>query len=163
MKKILSVLGTISLINGGNSILMACDNNKLFNNKLSPEEIEKSKKENRKNIKGNNLEWIAPQEKTFITVDNKWYIIIWRISKNGSWNINKFINWQNDNLQGINLINNHRLYRTLNSLEIKKEPNYIVSNWNNDDSTYFKSFYRWDGKNEPSILNVDYKTGKIKY
>ncbi len=84
-------------------------------------------------------------------MDDKWYIVIWSISNNDGWNINKFINWQNDTLQGIDLINNHRLYRTLNSLEIKKEPNYIVSNWNNDNGTYFKSIYRWDGEKEPDI------------
>ncbi len=91
-------------------------------------------------------------------MDNRRYIVIWCISKNDGWNIDKFINWQNDNLQGINLINYHQLYRTLNSLEIKKEPNHIVSNWNNDDGTYFKSIYRWDSKNIPNIegKNIDF-------
>ncbi|MFX4057098.1 MAG: lipoprotein [Spiroplasma sp. hy2] len=61
MKKILIILGTISLITSGSNNLIACDNNN-FLKKLSPEEIEKLKKENSKIIKGNKLEWIAPQE-----------------------------------------------------------------------------------------------------
>ncbi len=44
MKKILSILGIVNLIVSVSSNLMACDNNKFFNNKLSPKEIENLKK-----------------------------------------------------------------------------------------------------------------------
>ncbi len=109
-----------------------------------------------------NWKKVYANNKPFNTVDNKYYIIVWRVTSNSKWNINGFDNWQNDNLQGIGLINNYRLYRTLNSLEIKQEPNKIISNWNNDNGTYFKSFYRWDGTDKPDIHEID-SNGDLKY
>ncbi|WP_338992691.1 hypothetical protein [Spiroplasma endosymbiont of Seladonia tumulorum] len=38
------------------------------------------------------LEWIAPQEKPFNEVDNKYYYVVWRGDKNDSWYLTKFNN-----------------------------------------------------------------------
>ncbi|PQM29832.1 lipoprotein [Spiroplasma poulsonii] len=78
MKKILSLLGTITLIGTSTTSLVACNTTQ----KYTPEELAKIKQENK--IKTNNqeirdnLEWIAPQEKPFNKVDNKWYYVVWK-------------------------------------------------------------------------------------
>ncbi|WP_338991235.1 lipoprotein [Spiroplasma endosymbiont of Seladonia tumulorum] len=82
MKNILSFLGTITLIGTSTISLVAC-NNKTKIHEYTHEELEHLKKENQivyttnETIK-NNLEWMAPQEKPFNNVDNKWYYIVWR-------------------------------------------------------------------------------------
>ncbi len=68
MKKILSLLGTITLIGTSITSLVACDNIAEY----TPEELAKLKKENKINTTNqqikNNLEWIAPQEKLFVCI-----------------------------------------------------------------------------------------------
>ncbi|WP_348736227.1 lipoprotein [Spiroplasma endosymbiont of Ammophila pubescens] len=90
MKKLLSIIGVIILITNGSSNLIACDNSALTSEKLA-----ELKEKNSKIINGNKLEWIAPQEKPFDTVDNKYYFVVWRGDKNDNWRIAKF---KNDNI-----------------------------------------------------------------
>jgi hypothetical protein len=92
MKKILSLLGTITLIGTSTTSLVACNTPQEY----KKEELEHLKKENQinttdENIK-NNLEWMAAQEKPFSTFDDKWYFVIWRGNINNKWNINNFYN-----------------------------------------------------------------------
>lgn len=92
MKKILSILGTITLIGTSTTSLVACNKTQEY----TPEELAKLKIENKINTTNqeirDNLEWIAPQEKPFNKVDNKWYYVIWRGDKNNNWRIAKFLN-----------------------------------------------------------------------
>ncbi|AXF96954.1 hypothetical protein [Spiroplasma phoeniceum] len=69
MKRLLSIIGAISLIGV----------------QYNEDELQQLKQENQictnyKEIK-ENLEWIAPQEKPFNQVDNKWYYVVWRGEK----------------------------------------------------------------------------------
>ncbi|WFG97599.1 lipoprotein [Spiroplasma citri] len=97
MKKRLSFLGAITLLGTSTTSLVACNNIPQYNE----DELQQLKKENQiytncKEIK-DNLEWIAPQEKPFNIVDNKWYFVVWRGDENDNWRIIKFqnINFQN--------------------------------------------------------------------
>ncbi|WP_281042271.1 lipoprotein [Spiroplasma citri] len=90
MKKILSLLGTITLIGTSTTSLVAC------NTQYNEDELKQLKKENKINTTNqeikDNLEWIAPQEKPFNEVDNKYYFVVWRGDKNDDWRIIKFKN-----------------------------------------------------------------------
>jgi len=92
MKKLLSILGTITLIGTSTTSLVACNTPQEY----TPEELEHLKKENQIDTKDetikNNLEWIAPQEKPFNEVDNKYYYVVWRGDKNKKWYLSKFNN-----------------------------------------------------------------------
>ncbi|PQM29990.1 lipoprotein [Spiroplasma poulsonii] len=98
MKKILSLLGTITLIGTSTTSLVACNTTQ----KYTPEELAKIKQENK--IKTNNqeirdnLEWIAPQEKPFNKVDNKWYYVVWKGKT--QWYITNFLNNEKINERG---------------------------------------------------------------
>ncbi|AXF96465.1 lipoprotein [Spiroplasma phoeniceum] len=75
MKKILSLLGTITLLGTSTTSLVACNTAQEY----TPEELKELKEKNKidtadENIK-NNLEWIAPQEKSFNTVDKYRFVI----------------------------------------------------------------------------------------
>ncbi len=92
MKKILSIIGTITLIATSTTNLVACDKGTDNENKkeILPEELKKLKEENKINTKNGILEWIAPQEKPFNQVDNKWYFVIWKPNNSIYWKISKF-------------------------------------------------------------------------
>ncbi len=91
MKKILSILGTITLIRTSTTSLVSC-------NKMAYTEAQLTELKEKNNIKTNDgiLEWIAPQEKPFNQVDNKWYFVVWRGNKTNDWKIIKFLNDTND-------------------------------------------------------------------
>ncbi|QED24664.1 lipoprotein [Spiroplasma citri] len=90
MKRLLSIIGAITLLGTSTTSLTAC--NKV--QEYTPEELTKLKAENKINTDNqqikDNLEWIAPQEKPFNEVDNKWYYVVWRNNKNNDWRISKF-------------------------------------------------------------------------
>ncbi|MFW4370882.1 MAG: lipoprotein [Spiroplasma sp. hy2] len=58
MKKILSILGVITLIGTSTTSLVAC--NKIV--EYTPEELKELKEKNNINTKDGTLEWIAPQK-----------------------------------------------------------------------------------------------------
>ncbi len=157
IKKLLSILGIISLITSGSSNLIACDKTILTSEKLA-----ELKEKNSKIINGNKLEWIAPQEKPFNNVDDKWYVIIWRGNEKNDWKIIKFQNniKINDSIE-IDVQNN-------NILRLGKFGHLMINSggfywgeapiWNTKN---IKAVYRWNEKNNPQIPNIDYKTGKI--
>jgi len=96
MKKILSILGTITLIGTSTTSLVACNTPQEY----TPEELANLKEKNKINTKNqtirDNLEWIAPQEKPFNNIDNKYYYVVWRGNKNNTWRIIKFLNDTNN-------------------------------------------------------------------
>ncbi|WP_353487075.1 lipoprotein, partial [Spiroplasma phoeniceum] len=93
MKKILSLLGTITLIGTSTTSLVACNTSQ----KYTKDELEHLKKENQINTKDGILEWIAPQEKPFNQIDNnKYYFVVWRGDDNADWRIVKFQNNTSD-------------------------------------------------------------------
>ncbi|WP_419333859.1 lipoprotein [Spiroplasma endosymbiont of Sarcophaga variegata] len=170
MKKILSLLGTITLIGTSTTSLVACNTPQ---HEYTPEELAQLKKENK--IKTNNqeikdnLEWTAPQEKPFNNVDNKWYYVVWRGDKNKEWRIAKFLN----DIDNEKKIDNYAKYSL-----IFKPPRFRyytllikegIINTNNtlyaDDGSYFKSVYRWnlDTQEPPNLENLEVdKDGNIK-
>ncbi|UZQ31037.1 MAG: lipoprotein [Spiroplasma phoeniceum] len=77
MKKILSLLGTIALIVISTTSLVGCNTPQ----KYTPEELAKIKEQNNIKTKDGILNWIAPQEKPFDKIDNKYYFVIWRGNK----------------------------------------------------------------------------------
>ncbi|WP_338966057.1 MULTISPECIES: lipoprotein [unclassified Spiroplasma] len=83
MKKILAILGTITLIATSTTSLVACDNIVEY----TPEKLKELKEKNKINTANqeirDNLEWIAKHEKPFSeVVDNKWYYIIYKDNSN---------------------------------------------------------------------------------
>ncbi|MFU0251630.1 lipoprotein [Spiroplasma sp. Moj] len=170
MKNILSLLGTITLIGTSTTSLVACNKT---HNQYSPEELKELKEKNKinttdENIK-NNLEWIAPQEKPFNEVDNKWYYVVWK--GNNQWNINKFKNDEfpkqiipNNKGKDKILIN----YGDFTAGQREKELYFVyrdslkIKYWSDDiDGSYFKSVYRWNLDTEKPYLIID-NDGNVK-
>ncbi|QED24045.1 lipoprotein [Spiroplasma citri] len=167
MKKILSLLGTITLIGTSTTSLVAC------NTQYSEEELTKLKAENKinttdENIK-NNLEWIAPQEKPFNQVDNKYYFVVWSSDDKNDWRIIKF---QNNDLQHNKILDKHNeCVLVLEFLSSHNTDLFIQENkypnrrwyWKNDTkNTYFKSVYRWNDE-EQKLPNLDIdNNGNVK-
>ncbi|WP_348735300.1 lipoprotein [Spiroplasma endosymbiont of Ammophila pubescens] len=90
MKKILSPLSSITLIWTSTTSLVACNTTQEY----TKEQLAKLKEENQINTNKqeikDNLEWMAPQEKPFNQVDNKWYFAIWKPNNSIYWKISKF-------------------------------------------------------------------------
>ncbi len=156
MKKLLSIIGTISLITGGSSNLIACNNNQLTSEKLT-----ELKEKNNKTINGNKLEWMAPQEKPFNALDDKWYVVIWRGKENLEWKIFKLKNDEKIRLKnGFKLVLDY--YGKVDdpnkiNLVFDAEINNLRANdqiWTNN-SINFKSVYRWDGNSESNTPKID--------
>ncbi|MFU0252514.1 lipoprotein [Spiroplasma sp. Moj] len=171
MKILLSIIGAITLVGTSTTSLVACNTPQEY----TPEELAQLKKENQINTVNqeikDNLKWIAPQEKAFNTVDNKYYYIAW---KGKNWNITKFKNdeeiippkheyrykllqekeeykiqlrYYSHNDTNIDLI----IFKSIN------EPTLIWGKNNNN----FKSVYRWNLDTQEPDLIVDDK-GNIK-
>ncbi|PQP79205.1 hypothetical protein C6B38_02070 [Spiroplasma sp. ChiS] len=91
MKRLLSIIGAITLVGTSTTSLVACNTQQ-----YSEDELQQLKEKNKidtadENIK-KNLVWIAPQEKPFNEVDNKWYYVVWRSNEKDNWRIVKFQN-----------------------------------------------------------------------
>ncbi|WP_338965647.1 MULTISPECIES: lipoprotein [unclassified Spiroplasma] len=160
MKKILSLLSTITLIGTSTTSLVAC------NKQYSEDELKEQKEKHKINTTNqeirNNLEWIAPQEKPFNEVDNKWYYVVWRVDKNEKWYVSKFNN--NTKLEGgkeknIDKLNNFFLslyfyigasFPVLTTCISSKD---IKIPWGSKNN-YIKSVYRWNGEeqNLPNLI-----------
>ncbi|UZQ30058.1 MAG: lipoprotein [Spiroplasma phoeniceum] len=162
MKKLLSIIGATSLVLTSITSLVACNKPQEY----TKEELAKVKKEKEIKTKHGILEWIAPQEKSFNIVDNKWYFVVCRGDKNNNWEIAKFKNNFNDNkFKVIKKLNIGELKLLYNmdygkhlqvGYDISKK---WISNINND---YFKSVYRWNlDTNMSDLLDID-ENGNIK-
>jgi hypothetical protein len=77
MKKILSLLGTITLIGTSTTSLVACKTPQ-----YTEKELADLKEKNNIKTKNGILELISPQEKPFNNVDDKYYFVVWRGDKN---------------------------------------------------------------------------------
>ncbi len=155
MKKILSLLGTITLIGTSTTSLVACNTPQEY----TPEELEHLKKENQIDITNetikNNLEWIAPQEKPFNKVDNKWYFVIWHGLFNNEWKINVF----NNNAVQIQIdTTSDWLMKNFDDLQVGYGRSW--KDWTNYPN-YFKSVYRWNLDIQKPNLIID-KYGNVK-
>ncbi|WP_425377731.1 lipoprotein [Spiroplasma endosymbiont of Polydrusus pterygomalis] len=172
MKKILNILWSITLIGTSTTSLFACNTAE-----YTPEKLAKIKEENKINTKNqtirDNLEWIAPQEKPFNQVDDKWYFVVWRVNKNDDWKIIKFLNdtfLSDEQTKEIDLKNNYELFLYKApyfpiDLVIGKINNIVsIVQWREyiKNKTYFKSIYRWNlEENNLPYLVIDDK-GNIK-
>ncbi len=151
MKKILSLLGTITLIGTSTTSLVACNNTP---QEYTKEQLKELKCKNNINTKDGILEWIAPQEKPFNEVDNKYYFVVWRGDKNADWRIIKFKN--NEMTIKIDNSNNRQLQKTDlgmgRDLYITNDSGFVkyVTHWTDDNGSYFKSVYRWNNDGEPN-------------
>ncbi|WP_419334045.1 lipoprotein [Spiroplasma endosymbiont of Sarcophaga variegata] len=160
MKKILSLLGTITLIGTSTTSLVACNTPQ---HEYTPEELAQLKKENK--IKTNNqeikdnLEWTAPQEKPFNTVDNKWYYVVWRGNKNKECKFNNNTKLEGGKEKNIDKLNNFFLslyfyigasFPVLTTCISSKD---IKIPWGSKNN-YIKSVYRWNGEeqNLPNLI-----------
>ncbi|QED24624.1 lipoprotein [Spiroplasma citri] len=157
MKRLLSIIGAITLLGTSTTSLTAC--NKV--QEYTPEELTKLKAENKINTDNqqikDNLEWIAPQEKPFNEVDNKWYYVVWR-NKNNDWRISKFKN--NNILIPIAKGNYPNLGKFRDRLQISNSDTDRIL-LENDNGTYFKSVYRWNLDTQEPNLVID-NDGNIK-
>ncbi len=175
MKKILNLLGSITLIGKSTTSLVACNTQEYSSEKLK--ELKEKNKINTtdENVK-NNLEWIAPQEKPFNTVDNKFYYVVWRGNENKTWHLTKFLNKDKDKN---NIIDKYLTFSLIYSAisTVGFLPSYtleIVNNlntnyqkslsiWKNKDIDYFKSVYRWNlTTQEPDLIIYDKGNIKVK-
>ncbi|WP_338965603.1 lipoprotein [Spiroplasma endosymbiont of Sarcophaga carnaria] len=170
MKRLLSIIGAISLLVGTNTTsLVACNNIVEY----IPDELAKLKAENK--IKTNNqeirdnLEWIAPQEKPFNNVDNKYYYVVWRGDKNDNWRIVNFKNNQQDKLKNKDKYDKYKLalvqdldWHSIFDLTIQKG-NLTWIFWHNDNQ-HFKYVYRWNGdeKKLPNLVVYNDDNVKVK-
>ncbi|WP_424525651.1 lipoprotein [Spiroplasma endosymbiont of Glossina fuscipes fuscipes] len=168
MKRLLSIIGAISLVGTSTTSLVACNKPQ---QEYTKEKLADLKKEHQidttdESIK-NNLEWIAPQEKPFNKVDNKWYYVVWRGDENNDWRIIKF---QNNDLQHNKILDKYNeCVLVLEFLSSHNTDLFIQENkypnrrwyWKNDNSTYIKSTYRWNLDTKEPELIIDDK-GNIK-
>ncbi|WP_374696381.1 lipoprotein [Spiroplasma endosymbiont of Polydrusus formosus] len=172
MKKVLSILGTITLIiSTSTTSLVAC--NML---KYSEDELKKEKEKHKIDTKNqeirDNLEWIAPQEKPFKQADNNYYFVVWRGDKNDNWKIVKF---KHNELKIGKIFDKYNKH----TLELREEigyPFYFIlyvryssylapADWElYNNETYFKSVYRWNSLNiqEPDLIIDEDGNVKVK-
>ncbi|GAA6238593.1 MAG: hypothetical protein SPLM_07100 [Spiroplasma phoeniceum] len=175
MKKILSILGAISLVGTSTTSLVSCDTPQEYTSQeYTQQELKELKEKNKINTTDetikNNLEWIAPQQKPFNKVDNKYYYVVWRGHKNNDWKIIKFKN-EKDIILNIDNDPNIKLgktelfingYSSGNDLCLQTRPGSAISiaSFQKDNGIYFKSVYRWNLDTQEPNLNID-KDGNV--
>ncbi|ALA97016.1 putative lipoprotein [Spiroplasma kunkelii CR2-3x] len=167
MKRLLTLFGAITLVGTSTTSLVACNTPQEYTKK----ELTKLKAENKINIIDEtikyNLEWIAPQEKPFNNVDNKYYFVVWRGDKNDNLRLIKFKNYD---LQHNKILDKHNeCVLVLEFLSSHYTDLFIQENkfpnrrwyWKNDNGTYIKSIYRWNLDTQDPELILD-ENGNIK-
>ncbi|WP_338991164.1 lipoprotein [Spiroplasma endosymbiont of Seladonia tumulorum] len=145
MKKLLSIISTISLVGTSTTSLVACNTQQEY----TPEELAKEKEKNKITTKDGILEWIVPKEKPFKEIgNNKYYFIIWKGLKLDKWTLKKYKDVGLDRTNSLidKSYSNAELHRVSNDLHTIANKEY--SSWNKDDETYFKSIYRWNGEEQ---------------
>ncbi|APE74297.1 DUF3688 family protein [Spiroplasma citri] len=108
---------------------------------------------------------VYADDKPFITVNNKWYFVVWRGDKNDDWKIIKFnnneVNIIIDNFKNYEL-EKYDLPLLGNDLYIKNKSGIRCESWKDDTkNNYFKAVYRWNNNSEPNTPIIDPKTGQI--
>ncbi len=106
-----------------------------------------------------NWKKVYSNEKPFVEIDSKYYIVIWKGLNLKKWNIVKFNN-NNEKIK-IQTDGGQELWKFDKQLMLDVGKGIIL--WN-DDSTgkIFKSVYRWDENNEPTTPEID-SNGDLKY
>ncbi|GAA6238835.1 MAG: hypothetical protein SPLM_09510 [Spiroplasma phoeniceum] len=137
MKKILSLLGTITLIGTSTTSLMACDND---NNKFEKKPLAKPQQPP-EGSKWTNISRRQAPNKEFLTPTNKWYFYIRKFYDN--YILEKI--YFDDNFINSKNTNTHWQH-------LKNDSNFI---WD------YNLVYRWDGVGEPQMPKINNKTGKI--
>ncbi|GAA6238833.1 MAG: hypothetical protein SPLM_09490 [Spiroplasma phoeniceum] len=154
MKRLLSIIGAISLVGTSTTSLVACNTPQEY----TPEELAKLKEKNNINTKDGILEWITPQEKPFNTIDNKWYYVVWRSNSSENWNITKFKNDKKIDKDNYKNLNKNLYIGTTTGVGYSFNDLFINNNsgilWKKDIGFYFKSVYRWNGE-EQKLPNLD--------
>ena len=153
MKKILSILGAISLVGTSTTSLVACNKPQYNAEELARLKEENKIKTDNQEIR-DNLEWMAPQESPFNT--DKFYYVVWRGNKNDNWRVIKLkhSNGQkvSDKYDKYELISSNDEKNLFNLFILKELVTYF---WlKKDDGTHFKSVYRWNGE-EQKLPNLD--------
>ncbi|WP_419335284.1 lipoprotein [Spiroplasma endosymbiont of Sarcophaga variegata] len=160
MKKILSLLGTITLIGISTTSLVACNKTQYTEDELKKEK-EKHKIDTKDQNIRDNLEWIVPQDKPFNEADNRWYFIIWKADK---WIATKYKNNRYEPSVGWIIEDLHG-----GKYRLMMRPNVTFGafsdgrwrQWDRDDGSYFKAVYRWNLTTPEPDLIVD-SDGNIK-
>ncbi len=151
MKKILSLLVTITLIGTSTTSLIACNTLQQY----TEEQLKELKYKNNIKTKDGVLEWITPQEKPFNKVDNKLYFVIWHGLFNNEWKINVF----NNNAVQIRIdTTGDWLMKNFDDLQVGYGRSW--KDWTNYPN-YFKSVYRWNLDIQKPNLIID-KYGNVK-
>ncbi|WP_419334472.1 lipoprotein [Spiroplasma endosymbiont of Sarcophaga variegata] len=152
MKKILSLLGTITLIGTSTTSLVACNTSQYTEQQLKElKEKHKIYTEN-KEIK-DNLEWIAPQDKPFSKVDNKYYFVVWHIKNNDDWRIIKFKNNIAIGYYQKIILDKYNTYDLkITEKNLLADENRFAHHfwWDSDDGSHIKAVYRWNNDSEPN-------------
>ncbi|UZQ31064.1 MAG: hypothetical protein OHM56_06155 [Spiroplasma phoeniceum] len=116
----------------------------------------------------NYWEEVYASEKPFKQLDNKYYFVVWRGNKKDYWRIIELIH---NELKIGKIFDKYNQY----TLELRQETGYpfdftlyvryssywAPADWESDNGTYFKSFYRWNNSSEPNAPIIDKKTGQI--
>ncbi|AXF95764.1 lipoprotein [Spiroplasma phoeniceum] len=164
MKKWLSIIGAIGLTATSTTTLISCK--KENNNENGGEDNKPEPQYNpQQPPEGSNWKQVIAQDKPFNTVDNKWYFVVWRGDENDNWRIIKFPNINfSEKRKVLDTQEDYELALTRvgdNLFRIKIGAVRPVTSWSQDDGTYFKSVYRWDGVDEPEIPTINKNTGEI--
>ncbi|WP_338989787.1 lipoprotein [Spiroplasma endosymbiont of Seladonia tumulorum] len=158
MKRLLSILGAITLVGTSTTSLVACNKPQYSEDELKKEK-EKHKIDTKDQTIKNNLEWMASQEKPFDNVDNKYYYVVWRGNKNDSWRLIKFQNNQQDKLKNKDEYDNYKLALVQdldwnNTFDLTIQKNNLKWIFWHKDIQYFKAVYRWnlEDTQEPNLI-----------
>ncbi len=154
MKRLLSIIGAISLIGTSTTSLVACNKPQYSEDELKKEK-EKHKIDTKYQTIRDNLEWIASQELPFNKIDNKYYYVVWRGDKSNDWKMVKFKHFE----QKEKVLDKHDKYE----LKTSYKNGFVSYDWNKDNGTYFKSVYRWNlNIKEPDLLIDSNGSLKVK-
>ncbi|MBW3057837.1 hypothetical protein D6D54_00710 [Spiroplasma poulsonii] len=172
MKRLLSIIGAISLVGTNTTSLIACKD-KIH--EYTPEELAKLKQENKINTANkeiiDNLEWMAQQEKPLNNIDNKYYYVVWRGDKNNNWRIAKFQNTEKQRYNKFDDQDKYYIfigqYKTETNFDIiisEQQSSYkTIKPWQIDNGVYFKSVYRWNlDTSEPDLILDENGNIKVK-
>lgn len=149
MKRLLSIIGAISLVGTSTLGVISCEGDKCENKIIG------------------NLKEMCPSNNSFHSDDNKWYFVVVKSDKS-DWNIIKFQNNEKpkhiyDYSDYYIILNQGKRYFSGLVLWIKKDDKKFPYTWGQDKGKYFKNVYQWLGEKEPTgndIPKID-KEGNI--
>ncbi|MBH8623345.1 adhesin [Spiroplasma sp. hyd1] len=107
-----------------------------------------------------NWQKVKAQNEPFRNIDNKWYFVIWRAQKGNNWETTFFLN---------NSDKSRTIEKTLALTNLRGFLDLFAGGvggglervWSNDNGTYFKSVYCWNGNDKPIMPIINTSTGEI--